>query len=117
MPAPEEWCKAVGTTLEQELHRYDAVLFFQSAALGNRPINATMLEGGNAVRSESQDEAKNLDRKLFDVWSAHPNFHLIPSRDSFFEKIQESVTVFAKILTELEQKNGYSHHHDESTDK
>ncbi len=38
--------------LFSELSRYDAVLFFQSAAIGNRAINGTMLEGGNAVRNE-----------------------------------------------------------------
>ncbi len=54
---------------------------------------------------QSQEEAKLIDRKLFDIWSMHPNFHLITSRDSFFEKIHESVVVFRKILEGLEEKS------------
>jgi predicted ATPase len=32
----EAWGKEVGTTLEHELKRYDAVIFFQSAAIGEK---------------------------------------------------------------------------------
>jgi predicted ATPase len=45
---PDEYFAAVGTTQEAELRRYDAVIFFESAAVGGSSI-----EGGNPVRTES----------------------------------------------------------------
>lgn len=58
--SPEEWCASIGTTLDAELERYDAVLFFESAAKTNHSINGTMLEGGNRARTEDQAEARTL---------------------------------------------------------
>lgn len=38
-------------------------------------------------RTEASNEARNLDHKLRDLYSRHPNFVLIPSSASFVEKI------------------------------
>ncbi len=91
--------------MEKELARYDAVIFFQSAAVRSHQINGTMLEGGNAARTESQHEAQTLDSRLYEVWHRHPQFHLVESRDSFFDKIQESVMLFRRIVKELKQRS------------
>ena len=52
----DSWCEEIGTTVEKELARYDAVIFFQSAAVTNNAINGTMLEGGNIARTEDQEQ-------------------------------------------------------------
>ena len=105
VPSPEQWCRSLETTLEDELARYDAVIFFESAAKANHAINGTMLEGGNAARTETSSEARTLDDRLLAVWRRHPNFHLIKSRDSFFDKLQEAVDVFRRLLSEFEAKS------------
>ena len=56
---PGDYFAAIGTTHEAELRRYDAVIFFESAAVGGSSI-----EGGNPVRNESIEEAVVLDAKL-----------------------------------------------------
>jgi predicted ATPase len=87
---------AVGTTLEDELRRYGAVIFFETAAAGNRPI-----EGGNPMRIESQERAVELDRKLRALWSRHPRFIFVPHNPSFFKKISFGLAALESIVTQL----------------
>ncbi len=87
---------AAGTTLEAELARYDAVIFFQSAATGGMSI-----DGGNPVRSESQREAALLDDKLLALWSQHERFVLVPHNASFFKKITFGLAAIESIVAQL----------------
>jgi len=86
----------IGSTLEQELSRYDAVIFFESAAVGHMSI-----EGGNPIRNESIEQAIKLDRKLRDLWSQHPKFMLVPHNPSFFKKISFGLAVLDGMVSEL----------------
>ncbi len=132
----DAWCATMGTTIEQELQRYDAVLFFQSAAATGNSINGSMLEGGNpgthvapcfyvcvsvnrlrhvAARLESKDEARSLDHALHALWSKHPNFHVIRSQDSFFAKIADAVSVFKTVVAAMDLATplpSHEHEHD-----
>ncbi|MGB8332236.1 MAG: AAA family ATPase [Polyangiales bacterium] len=85
--------ETLGTTLERELHRYDAVLFFESAAVGDISI-----EGGNPARTESNEEARRLDMRLLGLWSQHPNFHFVPHTSSFFAKLQAGLVLLRQIM-------------------
>ena len=70
---PSEFFAAVGTTEAAELERYDAVIFFECAAVGGLSI-----EGGNPVRTESMAQALDLDRRLRTLWARHPRFVVVP---------------------------------------
>ena len=96
---PHHFFNALGTTLEQELARYDAVIFFETAAAGDLHI-----EGGNPVRRESKAEALALDGRLRALWSRHPRFVLVPHNRSFFKKISFGLAVIDGIVSEL--RNG-----------
>lgn len=87
---------AMGTTYEAELDRYDAVLFFESAAVAGMSI-----EGGNPVRSESLSEAAAIDRRLRELWSPHPRFLLVPHSRSFLQKITSGLAMLESVLPEL----------------
>jgi predicted ATPase len=91
-----EYFAAVGTTLEAELRRYDAVIFFETAAVGGASI-----EGGNPVRNESLDEAVALDAKLRKLWMKHPSFILVPHNPSFFKKISFGLAALEGIVSQL----------------
>lgn len=80
---PEAFLRAMNTSFEEEFSRYDAVIFFESAATGGMDI-----EGGNPTRKENLQEAALLDNKLRGVWSQHPNFHFIAHESSFIKKIE-----------------------------
>jgi predicted ATPase len=95
---PERFFELVGTSLEDELKRYDAVLFFESAAVGGIQI-----EGGNPIRNESISQAAELDEKLRKLWSQHPRFTMIPHNPSFFQKITNSLASLQKLTTQLDQ--------------
>ena len=97
---PEEYFRAVGTTLETELARYDAVIFFETAARGGVSI-----EGGNPIRNESLAEAVRLDEKLRAVWSRHPRFILVPHNRSFFKKISFGLAALEGMVVQI---NGHA---------
>ena len=88
--------KAVGTTLKEELKRYDVVIFFETAAVGGSSI-----EGGNPIREESQEEAVELDAKLRALWSRHPRFIFVPHNPSFFKKISFGLAALESIFSQF----------------
>jgi predicted ATPase len=85
----------VGTSLDAELARYDAVVFFETAAVAGLSI-----EGGNPVRNESLSQAVELDARLRTLWSRHPRFTLIPHSTSFLEKIVGALGVLQRLVNE-----------------
>jgi hypothetical protein len=90
---PMGFFEHLNTTIEQELARYDAVLFFETAAVGGISI-----EGGNPIRVESIAEALKLDKKLKDLWSQHPRFVFIPHHPSFIHKVNAGLSELAKMV-------------------
>lgn len=101
---PHEFFHAQGTTLKEELARYDAVLFFESAAVGGM-----MIKGGNPVRDETGEEAVVLDARLREIWSQHPRFVLVPHNTSFFKKISSGLAAMESIVGQLLHENGGTH--------
>lgn len=93
---PHHFFGAVGSTLEAELGRYDAVIFFETAAAGGLNI-----EGGNPIRNESIEQALAVDQRLRALWSKHPKFVLVPHNTSFFKKISFGLAVIDGIVSEL----------------
>lgn len=89
--------RTMGTTLERELQRYDAVVFFETAAVAGISI-----EGGNATRCESLVRAAELDRRLRELWSQHPRFWLVPHSASFFQKITDALAILQGVVRQLD---------------
>lgn len=91
----ENFFNTMATDIEKEMARYDAVVFFESAAVGDLPI----LECGNPTRNESNKTAVALDTKLKKIWSQHPRFYHIPHQTSFFKKISMALDSVQQIMT------------------
>lgn len=87
---------AVGSTERDELERYDAVLFFETAAVGGISI-----EGGNPTRIETLEEAMRIDARLRQLWSKHPRFVLVPHHTSFVKKIMQGLSALEDIVAQL----------------
>jgi len=77
---------AMDARKEEELARYDAVLFLESAAAGGLSIAA-----GNPVRVEDVQTAAAIDRRLREVWSSHPNVCFIAHEREFAVKLARGV--------------------------
>lgn len=88
--------EAMGTTHAAELSRYDVVLFFETAAVGG-----IAFEGGNRYRTEDNRQAVELDRRLCELWSAHPGFNFIAHEASFLAKITTALEILGDVV-----KNG-----------
>ena len=93
---PHHYFNAVDSTLDAELRRYDAVIFFETAAVGGASI-----EGGNPIRNESLEEAVALDGRLRKLWSRHPRFVLVPHHRSFIQKINFGLAALESIVSQL----------------
>ena len=96
-----DYFAAGGTTLERELQRYDAVIFFETAAVGGASI-----EGGNPVRNETLREAVRLDTRLRELWSRHPRFIRVPHHPSFFKKISLGLAALEDLMAQLANAGG-----------
>jgi predicted ATPase len=94
--AEQTFFDAVGSTEQAELDRYDAVIFFESAAVGGMSV-----EGGNPTRIESNEQAIDLDRRLREIWSKHPRFVVVPHNPSFVKKIMFGLAALESIVAQL----------------
>jgi predicted ATPase len=92
----EGFFDAMNTTIENELGRYDAVVFFETAAVGGLDI-----ENSNPCRIEDQAQAVALDGVLRGLWSQHPRFVLVPHDVSFFEKIGAGLRAIQNVVAEI----------------
>ena len=92
----EDFFRAVGTSETAELQRYDAVIFFESAAGGGM-----LIEGGNPIRTEGIAEAVDLDHRLRALWSRHPRFMVVPHNPSFVKKIMFGLATLESIVAQL----------------
>lgn len=93
---PERECdffKTMNTTYEKELQRYDAVIFFETSAAGGFPVEIT-----NNIRIEGQKESIEIDQRLKELWSKHPNFIFIPNHTSFLKKIGQAITILNSLI-------------------
>lgn len=89
----ESFFKEMKTSLEVELAKYDAVIFFETAAICGQEISSN-----NPYRTESSDKAIELDEKLKTIWRRHPNFHLVKSKGSFIEKIMDGIKLIKEVI-------------------
>lgn len=98
--SPEAYFAEQGSSIDQELLRYDAVIFFETAAVGGLSI-----EGGNPIRTEDTETAVALDRKLRGLWTRHPRFVLVPHNPSFFKKITFGLASIESIVAQLVEEH------------
>jgi len=87
---PEDFFRQMGTTLEQELSRYDAVLHLSP------PVNPAFYQS-TQVRTESLDQAFEIDRKIMKIWEKHPHRVIIGGTERFLEKAEAIKNFVEKI--------------------
>ncbi len=92
----EDFFKTMNTSLEEELSRYDAVIFFETAAKSGQEIKSN-----NPTRNESEQQAVELDNRLKEAWSNHPNFNLVNSSESFIKKIMLGINTIEDVIERI----------------
>ena len=88
---PEAFFKEMGTSLEAELARYDAVLHLSP------PSNPAFYQSTH-VRTESLDKAFEIDRIILKIWEKHPNRLVVGGTEHFFEKAEAIKNFVEKII-------------------
>ena len=92
----EDFFRTMNTTLNDELDRYDAVIFFETAARSGQEIKSN-----NPIRNESEAKAIVLDERLQQIWSQHPNFYLVGSSESFIRKIMFGIMTIENVINKM----------------
>ena len=92
----EDFFKSMNTTLEDELSRYDAVIFFETAAKSGQEIKSN-----NPIRNESDTKAIEIDQKLQKVWQNHPNFNFVGSSESFIKKVMFGIMTIEQVIEQM----------------
>lgn len=91
-PGPHELWAEVGTSLDEELARYGAVLHLRT------PSVASGYNHNNPVRVESAAEAARIDERILRAWERHPRRYVVESATDFLEKAQRAIEVLRKEL-------------------
>jgi predicted ATPase len=89
----EAFFTALGTHWDDQLARYDAVLFLETAAVGGYAIDE-----GNETRRESLTAAVEIDRRLRAVWTRHPRFLHVPHEPDFAVKLARAEAALQALL-------------------
>ena len=78
---------------------YDAVFHMVTAAKGAEQFYTTE---NNAARTETPEQAAELDDKLIAAWTGHPHLRIIENSAGFEEKLKKLIAEIAAFLGEPE---------------
>ena len=84
-PGPDDLWAAVGTTLDEQLARYHAVIHLRTPPV-DRGYNHQ-----NPLRIESAMEAAAIDARIAEAWARHPRRFEVPASDDFIAKVAHVV--------------------------
>ena len=79
--------------------RYDAVFHLVTAAKGAEQFYTT---ANNAARTETVEQAAELDDKLIAAWTGHPHLRIIDNSGGFEHKLKKLIGEIAAFLGEPE---------------
>ncbi len=90
--AGPSYCESLGTTLEKELARYDAVIHLET------PDDEHGYNRENSLRVENALTAKAIDQRIALAWHSHPSRVVIPSSDRFLDKAQKAISAIGQLM-------------------
>ena len=86
--------RADGRTEAEVLAGYDAVIHLVTCAKGAE----FAYNLGNAARTESLDQAREMDDRTLRAWSGHPNLQVIDNSVNFEDKINRAMRAIYRIV-------------------
>jgi predicted ATPase len=90
----EEFWSELGTTLQRELARYEAVLHLRTPA----PEHGYNQE--NSLRIESAAAAADIDARIAHAWESHPKRFMVQSSAEFLDKAGQALEILRGELPE-----------------
>jgi len=92
-PAEEFW-SSLGTTLDSELGRYDAVIHLRTPALEHGYNHQ------NPLRTESPAAAAVIDARIAEAWQPHPRRFIVESSSDFLDKASRALQILRGEMPE-----------------
>ena len=89
----------LGTSETQERDSYDAIFHLVSAAKGKENVYTF---ANNIARTETIEDARELDSKIISAWTGHPHFRIIDNSTEFEEKLERLLKEITSFLGEPE---------------
>jgi predicted ATPase len=86
-PGPGELWASVGTTLEEQLSRYDAVIHLRTPSIGSGYNHQ------NPLRTESAAAAAAIDARLAEIWQRHPRRFVVQPAADFVKKAADAIEI------------------------
>lgn len=91
--------KAIGINEVELRDNYDAVFHLVTAAKGAVEFYTT---ANNSARTETVEEAAEMDDKLISAWTGHPHFRVIDNTSDFEGKMRRLISEISSFLGEPE---------------
>ncbi|MEQ1760679.1 MAG: ATP-binding protein [Vicinamibacterales bacterium] len=95
----EEFWSSLGTTVQTELGRYDAVIHLRT------PAQEHGYNHQNPLRTESADAAAAMDERILQAWALHPRRFIVDSSAAFLDKVARALDVLRGELPECCQQH------------
>ena len=93
-PGPEDFWSALGTTLDEQLRRYDAVIHLRT------PPPEGGYNNSNPLRIETAAAATEVDARIFRAWQTHPRRFVVEAEADFLTKAARAVEILRGELPE-----------------
>lgn len=90
----EDLWDSVGTTLEEQLGRYDAVIHLKTPAVDDGYNHR------NPLRIETAEEAAVIDARILRMWEKHPRRYIVESSREFISKAARAIEILRGELPE-----------------
>ncbi len=87
------------TSETKERDSYDAVFHLVTAAKGAEDVYTL---ANNGARTETKEQARDLDDKIISAWTGHPHLRIIDNSTDFEEKLERLLKEIAGFLGEPE---------------
>ena len=86
-PGPDDFWTAVGTTLDDQLRRYHAVLHLRT------PSADRGYDHSNPLRIETAAQAAAIDEKILRAWARHPRRFVVDAMSDFLGKAALAIEI------------------------
>ncbi len=93
-PGAADLWPSIGTTLEEQLRRYDAVIHLRTPAAG------IGYNHQNPLRTESAGQAAEIDARIEHAWERHPRRFVVEASSDFLDKAARTLEILRGEMPE-----------------
>jgi predicted ATPase len=97
--APEGFWSSLGTTVQRELRRYDAVIHLRT------PNTENGYNHQNPLRTETAAVAAEIDARIARAWASHPKRFVVESSSDFLQKAARALEIVRQEMPECCKKH------------